>query len=328
MAAKHTQEKKAFASAQKVRQELLGQVEKCDSSADFEKLEVKFKKLKAPVVALTAYHSRQITTLNLQITQAMTVKAEQIALAQKLAELEAQKLAELETAKMAELEAARLVELETARLAELETAKVLNLLVNDVEKEAQGSPVDKTPVLDRSAVVVSNDDYSEVPVAKNNPNKEKHLVAVRDQIEIVRKKAEYFDLKYKETKAPRYLAAYTAAVNLVDQVEELTDLYAADKIKLPAFKAQAKKLFAETNKDVKELHKHRGWKEILVNFLALLVGSVFFVAAAVYAGSFFVFKPETNAAKKVNALGNAVSRVEEDDELELGLSAGTSIACH
>ncbi|RUR10572.1 hypothetical protein [Legionella sp. km772] len=43
------------------------------------------------------------------------------------------------------------------------------------------------------------------------------------------------------------------------------------------------------------------------------MGGLIYLAAAAYTGSFTLFRPETNAAKKVNDLNMAIGQVEVDE---------------
>ncbi len=150
-------------------------------------------------------------------------------------------------------------------------------------------------------------------------NKERQLMTVREQIKLVRKKAEYFNDQYKMTNDINYLNAYNAANSLAKDVENLTNLYALNKNNewdLHQFKEEAKLLFKDNRKDIQELQKHRGWKEVLVNVLAAILGGVFYLAAAAYKGSFLVFKPATDSIKKINELEKSIDNLKEEPELD------------
>ena len=125
----------------------------------------------------------------------------------------------------------------------------------------------------------------------------------------------------------KYYAAHQAALDVVNQIEALTNKYASNQISLTAFKSQAKVLFDDQNPSIKQLQTHRGWKEILVNVLAAIIGNVFFLAAAACAGTFTLFKPATDSANKVNALARAVNKVVEDEEEEENLDLAALCQC-
>lgn len=274
-------EKNAFKKARQDRETLLGQVERCDSSADLVKLQTKQKNLLRPLT-LTAYHSIIIEGLNQKLSHAFADKP--------------------------------------AQLAEIEKVRQVKALLKeqaDEEAAAAKKLPAKSPAVGNSLVDPLFD-----------AGKEKRLLAVRAQIDVLRLKAEYFNDEYKKTNAKRYLNAYTAALSVADKVENLTNLYASNKITLATFKFESRQLLTEKNDDVKELQKHRGWKEIVANVLAAIIGSVVYLAAAIYTGSLTLFKPDTNATKKVKALGNAIEHVEIDEnEPDLVLES-SGFGCH
>lgn len=169
MAAKDRREKRAFEKARQDREILLGQVERCDSSAELAKLQTKQKNLLSPLT-LTAYHSIIIAGLNQKLSHAFADKP--------------------------------------AQLVEIEKERQLKVLLKEQADDAAAKKLPaKSPAVSNLLVDPLFD-----------AGKEKRLLAVRAQIDVLRLKAEYFNDEYKKTNAKRYLNAYTAALSVADKI--------------------------------------------------------------------------------------------------------------
>jgi hypothetical protein len=179
--------------------------------------------------------------------------------------------------------------------------------INGIIKKIEGEDRDE-----------DNSDVSSSSAASDaNLLKEQHLVEVRRQIQLLRVKAESFRAKMQfclnlnQYQATMYYKAHSSALNLAKSIETVANNYASDSLDLNSFKAQCRDLFSTDNHDIQVLHTHRGWKQLLVNVLAALIGGIFYMAAAVCTGRLLLFRPETNAEKRVNHLAEAIDNVYE-----------------
>lgn len=159
--------------------------------------------------------------------------------------------------------------------------------------------------------------------------KEKSLAAVRAQIDVMHAKAAEYKSEFVKTNKKSYLDAYNATQGLIGKVESLAIQYTTNKITLAQFKTDADILLGKNSvdADVKELRTHRGWKEILINLLAAVVGTVIYLAAAAYTGSLMLFNLDTRGAKIAESIGNAIDQVAKDNEPDLVLES-SSLGCH
>lgn len=123
---------------------------------------------------------------------------------------------------------------------------------------------------------------------------------IREDIHILRKKVR--ELKDKQKDTPASLAAS----KLCDDMESFASQYEKHEINRDTFKELANSVIAHAHI---ELDKPRGYcvKHILVNLaFAVLTLGVGYLAAAVYKGTFFPIKPNTDSANKVNILAESV----------------------
>lgn len=334
MASKNKAEKAAYERAKDLRDEFLKQLEKCDSESSLNKLSKKYKSDKFAVGrALTTHHAAEIQKLNDQITHLFVVKTAKLipvvdasltASPQMVVTVENEDGVET-TVDSSFVESAVLdtvVEPETTKTAvetvtasaEVETGKTAlsTDLATGTKHDSSANknahtcnPCSSIDVLDETGV---------------NPSREKHLIKVRDQIEIIRKKAHLLNMEYVKNilidpvASEKYEAAYKAAYRVADKAEALTNDYAMDKMNLNDFKARAKDIFKSEDSDIKILNTHRGWGQILANVLAAFVGNIFYLAAAAYTGSLLVFKPNTDSKNKVDTLADVVKQVKEEEE--------------
>ncbi|MDI1351725.1 MAG: hypothetical protein PSV35_02995 [bacterium] len=149
------------------------------------------------------------------------------------------------------------------------------------------------------------------PVVNNT--REKELSKVRDQISIIREKALYFDdegMKYSSDTTNKYYKARDAAISIANNMEGLADLYVQEKLTLKQFKFQAHALFDVKNEDMQVLQTHRGWKQIALNTIAAILGTVVYALIALYQGKTMLFTPATDAGKKVQNLEQAIDAIE------------------
>ncbi|RUR04665.1 hypothetical protein [Legionella sp. km772] len=89
MAAKDNKEMSAFAKAKRDRETLLGQVERCESSANLAKLQQKEKNLAPPRQTLKPSHAAIIAGLDNKLAQSLVVKAKLLVEKEKEAQLQA-----------------------------------------------------------------------------------------------------------------------------------------------------------------------------------------------------------------------------------------------
>ncbi len=117
-----------------------------------------------------------------------------------------------------------------------------------------------------------------------------------------------------------YKHAAEAADDIYKAMAALVNDYNNEKVTLSEFKHCALMCINNTHKlSVEKLRQHRGCKEILANLLVAVLALPVYLVAALYKGTFFVVRPQTDAGKKVDALTQAVkdiNEVSDDDEAQ------------
>lgn len=307
MAAKDKKEKKAYERAFGIRVSFVNKLEKCNSS---EKLAVitrgyqtALEKGRLNYSGLTEHHSTEINSLNAKIKRLFAEKQQQF------------------TAVNNATDVSMIVTVDYHHAKETETSGHEDLELKEEEKEFLFNNTGLTQTCDRGYEGSRSHEggYDIDDIHGTNSNKEHYLAKVRECIENMRLKMNYFERmvhEYKNNpdKAKTYEKAHKAANAVITTMGRLADSYAKESISLAEFKAQTKIALNNKNEHIQVLESHRGWKQILVNLLAAVCGSLIYVAAATYTGSLLLFKPETDAGAKVRQLKDAVENVSESDD--------------
>lgn len=315
-------EMKAFRLAEQRREEVIGQLKKCESYEDLSKVLKKYeeKKRKHFFVTsprITEYHQQRISELDKEINQ---LKADlhkkypapsvPIKLEQTSPKLE-QTLPENVT-----------IPSEQALVKLVLTQEIQESL----EKEQESKPaIEIIEINPESSQHTEVNDFSSHAEEEQNVNlvdqrikreREAHLLQVTAQLRVLKSKQGELDTAYQENlskgkmdKAEKYFKASQAAQNIYDDVTRLSEQYINDG-NLEPFKAYGQELLSENNENVKILQEHRGWKSFLTNFAAFLFTAGLAQACySLYKRELSWFKPATDTGKKVETLGESINSI-------------------
>ncbi|KTD31763.1 hypothetical protein Lmor_2639 [Legionella moravica] len=138
------------------------------------------------------------------------------------------------------------------------------------------------------------------------------MYILRQKIEELHTKTEYYVAENKTVKVASYRKAVEAGRALYDQIQSLCTQYARKEIDLDAFKQQSTGLLKNDNPNVAELKTHREYKDVLVNLLIALtgVGLLAIAAMSVYNGRLTMFKTNTDSGSKIDALKDTLEHVQ------------------
>lgn len=155
-----------------------------------------------------------------------------------------------------------------------------------------------------------------------NPRKE-YIAQIREALRALNDKAEYFRNKAieyanKPDLKQKYNDAYAAVNNILDTLQITTNHFVQGQMNLAEYKEQAQGLLSDDSADVKVLKEHRGSKEMLVNLLALILGSVAYLISAACAGRLMLFKPSTDSMSKLITVRHEFEKLVDNPALELG----------
>jgi hypothetical protein len=319
MGARERNESIAFQKAKAKRAGFITKLENCDVQ-ELMSVQKRWNKLHSqPFPALNNSHSAAIKHLDNQIVALLKSKAQQFA-----SDIEAgPQEAAIGSAEILAGQQAALVDPEILDSDEVDSEVSTEELSSDTDDEL--SDIDYHQHLPaRRAVSIGFSPYSasfvnrSVTVAASappsfNPPSPVNLKEVRKHLNIMMKKAEVFYRKPNVESSVSYTTHDLAdgVFNMVNNIWEL--VYACETNRLPVadFKKQAKAYLNSSNSLIVTLAEHRGWKQIIVNLLAAIVGNVVYAVAAAAKGQLMLFKPATDSINKVNALRNAIEHVPE-----------------
>lgn len=172
----------------------------------------------------------------------------------------------------------------------------------------------EVPIRTKTQESVAIDNCGNDQLSDNNST----LVDVRmgEKLALVRENLDILLLKKNELMKKSlagegdYVRASASANVLWDKIWSLYEqciLHKPNEIDIVTFKRQAKEILNHDNNDVKELNKHRGWKQVVTNLLTAIlgVGVVYGIAAAIK-GSFTLFPVATDSGSKLKVLEQSI----------------------
>lgn len=166
--------------------------------------------------------------------------------------------------------------------------------------------VEGSPVVNKKLIHRCRTPKVAKEITVRNAERMEELQPVRNAIELLKAKKEYF---YKKgERSPRYATASYACRRIKNALETLCTNYESKTIKdLSEFKSNVKQLLDPESNDIKNLKTHRGFKEIFYNLLVAVatLGMAHFVYSAAK-GRFTLFHIPTKSEQLLDNVNSVV----------------------